>query len=119
MSWICALKEKQLFAPFTFDGSCNKDLFKMWLEKCLLPKLEKGDIIVIDNASFHKGEDIRKMVEKAGCEIWYLPAYSPDLNKIENWWAVLKTSMKQKLLEFKTVKECVDFAFYNCPNVSA
>ena len=82
MGWICALKEKQLFAPFTFDGSCNKHLFKMWLEEWRLPKLEKGDIIVIDNASFHKGEDIREIIEKAGCEIWYLPAYSPDLNKI-------------------------------------
>ncbi|NES66391.1 MAG: IS630 family transposase, partial [Okeania sp. SIO2D1] len=71
-----SLKEKELFAPFRFDGSCNKDLFKMWLEECLLPKLEKGDIIVIDNASFHQGEDIRKMIEKAGCEIWYLPAPS-------------------------------------------
>ncbi len=41
----------------------------MWLENCLLPKLEKGDIIVIDNASFHKGEDIKKIVKKAGCFI--------------------------------------------------
>jgi transposase len=91
----------------------------MWLENCLLPKLEKGDIIVIDNASFHKGEDLQKIVEKAGCFIWYLPPYSPDLNKIENWWAVLKTWMKQKLKEFESVKECVDAAFKNCPNVSA
>jgi hypothetical protein len=37
----------------TFGGSCNRDLFEMWLEECLLPQLQPGDIIVIDNASFH------------------------------------------------------------------
>ena len=65
------------------------------------------------------GESIREIVEDAGCEIWYLPAYSPDLNKIENWWSVLKTWMKQMLPEFETVRECFDAAFRNCPNVFA
>ncbi len=68
---------------------------------------------------FISGESIREIVEDAGCEIWYLPTYSPDLNKIENWWSVLKTWMKQMLPEFKTVRECVDAAFKNCPNVFA
>jgi hypothetical protein len=101
----------------------------------LIPQLEPGDIIIVDNATFHKGETIREIVENAGCELWYLPAYSPDLNKIEremcrgflglqnraveNWWSVLKTWMKQMLPEFKTVRECVDTAFKNCPNVFA
>lgn len=83
----------------------------------MIPQLSPGDIIVIDNATFHKGENIRKLVKEAGCEIWYLPAYSPDLNKIENWWAVLKNWMKQRLKEFDTVRECVDAAFKYCPNV--
>ncbi len=106
-------------APLTFEGSCNKDLFEAWLKDCLLPVLDPGDIIIIDNASFHKGESIKELVEKAGCEIWYLPPYSPDMNKIENWWAVLKTWMKQRLNEFQTVRECVDAAFIKCPNVCA
>ena len=119
VSWLVALKSGQLFAPLTFQGSCNKNLFETWLKNCLLPKLERGDIIIIDNASFHKGEYIREIIESAGCEIRYLPPYSPDLNKIENWWAVLKTWMRQRLKEFETVRECVDAAFKNCPNVSA
>jgi len=49
----------------------------------------------------------------------YLPPYSPEENKIENWWAVLKTWMKQRFKEFETVRECVGAAFKNCPNVSA
>jgi transposase len=68
---------------------------------------------------FISGETIRKIVEEAECELWYLPAYSPDLNKIENWWSALKTRMKQMLPEFKTVRECVDTTFKNCPNVFA
>lgn len=119
MSWLSALKSGKLLAPLTFEGSCNRDLFETWLRDCLIPQLKPGDIIIIDNASFHKGEDIRKIVEEAEVEIWYLPPYSPDLNKIENWWAVLKTWMKQKLKEFETVRECVDAAFMNCPNVCA
>jgi len=85
----------------------------------LIPQLESGDIIILDNATFHQGERSREIVEEAGCELWYLPAYSPDLNKIENWWSVLKTWMKQRLKEFDTVRECVDAAFKNCPNVFA
>ena len=118
-SWISALTEKKLFAPLAFEGSCNRDLFEFWLKDCLIPQLNPGDIIIIDNATFHKGENIRKIVEEAGCEILYLPAYSPDLNKIENWWAVLKKQMKQRLKEFDTVRECVDAVFKNCPNVFA
>ena len=100
-------------------GCFTRDLFDAWLSLSLIPQLEPGDIIIVDNATFHKGENIKEMVESAGCEIWYLPAYSPDLNKIENWWPVLKTWMKQMLPEFETVRECVDAAFKNCPNVFA
>ena len=49
-----ALKQEELFAPITFSGSCNRDLFERWLEQSLLPQLQPGDVIVIDNASFHR-----------------------------------------------------------------
>ncbi len=54
VSWIAALKQGQLFAPMTFSGSCNRALFESWLEKCLVPHLQLGDVIVIDNARFHR-----------------------------------------------------------------
>jgi transposase len=54
VSWIAALKQEKLFAPITFSGSCNRDLFETWLEQSLLPQLQPGDVIVIDNASFHR-----------------------------------------------------------------
>lgn len=114
---IAALKQGNLFAPMTFVGSCNRDLFEIWLEECLLPKLQPGDVIVIDNASFHRSQTIDEIVAEAGCEVWYLPAYSPDLNKIEHWWFMLKNWMRQRWDEFGSFRNCVDAAFKYCPNV--
>ncbi len=75
-------------------------LFEMWLAQCLVPQLQRGDVIVIDTASFHHSQSIEEIVAEAGCEIWYLPPYSPDLNKIEHWWFVLKNWMRQRWDEF-------------------
>lgn len=63
---------------------------KLGAPNCLISQLTPGDIIIIAHATFHKGEAIKQLIEEARCEIYYLPAYSPDLKKIENWWAVLK-----------------------------
>lgn len=117
VSWIAALKEGGIFAPMTFTGACNRDLFEMWLEKCLLPKLNPGDTIIIDNASFHKSQAIEDLAAQFGCELWYLPPYSPDFNPIENWWFVLKNWMRQRWDEFDSFRDCVDAAFAVCPNV--
>lgn len=80
----------------TVAGSCNRDLFELWLEECLFPQLQPGDMIVIDNASFHRSQVIDEIVAAAGCESWYLPPYSPDLNLIEHWLFVLKNWMRQR-----------------------
>lgn len=103
----------------TFTGACNRDLFEMWLEECLLPQLQPGSAIVIDNASFHRSCVIDELVTQAGCEMWYLPPYSPDLNKIEHWWSVLKNWMRQRINEFESFRDCVDAAFKHSPNVAA
>ena len=117
VSWIAALKQGNLFAPMTNICSCNRDLFQMWLEECLLPQLQRSDIIIIDNASFHRSQTIDEIVAAAGCELWYLPTYSPDLNKIEHWWFVLKNWMRQRWDEFDDFRDCVDAAFKHCPNL--
>lgn len=128
---IAALKQGNIFAPMTFSGSCNRDLFELWLEESLLPQLQPKDVIVIDNASFHHSQSIEDVVAAAGCELWYLPPYSPccyfrtdtlpektaDLNQIEHWWFVLKNWMRQRWDEFDTFRDCVDAAFKQRPNV--
>lgn len=119
VSWIAALQAGDLFAPMTFVGTCNRDLFELWLAECLLPQLQIGDIIVIDNASFHHSQMIEEMVLAGGCEIWYLPPYSPDYNEIEHRWFGLKNWMRQRWDEFDSFRDCVDAAFNQCPNIYA
>jgi len=75
-----ALCNPQLIAPFTVEGACNRTVFEMWLETSLLPTLEPGQVLVMDNATFHKGGRIFQLIQDAGCQLLYLPPYSPDLN---------------------------------------
>jgi transposase len=53
------------------------------VEKVLVPSLEPGQIVVMDNLSAHRPKRIRELIEQQGCELLYLPAYSPDYNPIE------------------------------------
>lgn len=87
------------------------------MKKCLVSQLIPPDIVLIDNATFHQSETVRELIEEAGCEVWFLPKYSPDLNKIERWWFVLKNWMKQKMHEFENLRDCIEAAFRKCPNV--
>jgi len=119
LSWIAALKQGVLLVPMTFEGFCNRDLFELWLEQCLVPQLQPGDVIVIDNASFHRSQTIEEIVAAAGCQLWYLPPYSPDLNQIEQWWFVLKNWMRQRWNDFDSFRDCVDAAFNKSPYVHA
>jgi hypothetical protein len=70
--------------PFYFDDYTNTDNFCIWLEKILCPELRPGQVVIMDNASFHKSPRIRKIIENVGCQLLYLPPYSPDLNPIEH-----------------------------------
>ena len=56
----------------------------------LVPRLKPGQIVIMDNASIHKTDATRKLIKEAGCELIFLPPYSPDLNPIEHFWADLK-----------------------------
>ena len=67
----------------------------MWIEKCLVPVLIAGQLVILDNASFHKSPKIRQAIEAAGANLLFLPAYSPDLNKIEHQWAALKAGLRK------------------------
>ena len=79
---IAALCNKKLLAPFTVEGSCNRVVFETWLSECLIPVLQPGQLIILDNATFHKGGIIRQLIEDVGCFLLYLPPYSVLLQKI-------------------------------------
>lgn len=72
-------------------------MIEAWLDKFLLPQVQPGQVIVMDNAPFHNSRKIRQLIEKAGCELLFLPTYSPDLNPIEHWWHKVKTAIKKEL----------------------
>ncbi len=64
INMIAALCNGNLMAPFTVDGSCNRIVFEMWLENFLLPTLEPGQVVIMDNAAFHKGGRIQQQASR-------------------------------------------------------
>jgi hypothetical protein len=76
-------KEQGMGASLVLEGSTNGTVFETYLEEVLLPTLKSGQVVVMDNLSAHKGEKVRELIEGKGCELIYLPPYSPDFNPIE------------------------------------
>lgn len=79
-----------------FQSNVNTDIFTSWVVQDLIPKLPPCSVIVMDNATFHKGSAMQKSLETAGHTLFYLPAYSPDLNPIEHKWAQAKAIRKKQ-----------------------
>lgn len=111
ISMVAASCCRQVIAPMTFVGYCNTKLIEMWVEFFLLPELLPGQIVIMDNASFHGSARIRQLIEQAGCQLIFLPAYSPDLNKIEKFWARLKNYLRKIIHQFDCLQDAVDHAF--------
>lgn len=108
VNMIAAYCNGQLFAPFTVEGSCNRTVFETWLETCLIPMLKPGQVVIADNAKFHKGGRILQLIEAAGCELKYLPSYSPDLNKIEQCWYGLKSRIHKQISQFNSLRDAME-----------
>jgi transposase len=77
------------------EGPTTKAVFEAYLERVLAPSLRPRQIVVMDNLSSHKGSRVRELVEARGCELMYLPAYSPDLNPIEEVFSKLKALLRR------------------------
>ena len=86
---VAGLRLSGLVAQKAFDKPMNAATFEEWVEKCLVPALSKGDIVVMDNLSSHKGPRVEKLITDAGAQLRYLPSYRPDMNPIEK--ALLQT----------------------------
>lgn len=108
VNMIAGYRDGKLIAPFTVEGACNRTVFELWLETFLIPVLQPGQRLVIDNASFHHGGRIEAMVEAAGCSVVYLPPYSPDLNRIEKCWAWLKSRVRKQLRETGELRDAME-----------
>lgn len=110
---VAAQCGKKILAPMTFRGPCNTRLFVAWVKQMLVPELRPGQTVVMDNASFHKSPMVKDAIEAAGCNLVYLPPYSPDLNPIEKFWANLKRWINQHLPHMEDLHKAICFFFKN------
>ena len=98
-----------LIAPMIFEGYTTKEVFKAYLQKMLLPAIKnKNMTIILDNAPFHKGEDVKELVKGSGNNIKYLPPYSPDLNPIEKKWSQIKKLYRKMTHKFEDKMELIN-----------
>ncbi|MBT6207489.1 MAG: IS630 family transposase [Francisellaceae bacterium] len=110
-SFIAGEIDGEIIAPFCYTGTCDSNIFNLWLKDFLLPELNPGTTIVMDNAAIHKSNDTKTLVESHKCKILFLPAYSPDLNPIERLWSRIKSIIKKSISGFKTLANAIDHAF--------
>ena len=94
-TFVAALRTSGMVAPMVLDGPINGAAFQAYVDQVLVPELEPGDIVVMDNLGSHKGAGIRVAIEAAGASLLYLPPYSPDFNPIENAFAKLKAMLRK------------------------
>lgn len=131
LTLVAALRIDALTAPYVIDGAMDGPSFLAYVEQVLVPTLRKGDTVFMDNLRTHKIHGVREALRAAGAELRYLPAYSPDLNPIEQAFAKLKAALRKgaartveallkligKLLKTFAPEECANYfrhAGYEC-----
>jgi len=123
MTFLAALRWDRIDAPFVLDGPINGEWFRAYVEQVLVPTLQPGDVVILDNLGSHRGKTIRRAIRDAGAHLIFLPPYSPDLNPIEQVFAKLKTLLRKaaertveatwrrigQLLDHFTPEECANY----------
>jgi len=102
-TFICGLRYNRVTAPFVLDGPMDGPHFLAYVEQILAPTLKKGQIVFLDNVSTHKVDGVEQAIEARGARAVFLPAYSPDLNPIEQFFARLKSFLRK--MKARTVEQ--------------
>jgi transposase len=97
LTFLAALRVDQVTAPGVFDGPINGECFLSYVEQVLVPSLRPRDIVVMDNLGSHKARAIRDAITQAGARLVFLPAYSPDLNPIEQTFSKIKSVLRRAM----------------------
>ena len=79
----------------SIEGSSDTESFGLYMRNVLAPRLEAGQIALMDNLSVHKSKWVRELIEERGCQLWLLPSYSPDLNPIEEAFSKVKNLLRK------------------------
>jgi transposase len=95
LTFVAALRCESMTAPMLIKGAMNGEAFLAYVEQCLVPTLERGDIVVMDNVPSHKVDGVQAAIEAAGATLRYLPPYSPDLNPIEAAYSACKAFLRK------------------------
>jgi transposase len=77
------------------EGATTARVFEAYVEKVLAPSLKEGQIVIMDNLGAHRPKRVRELIEQRGCELVYLPAYSPEYNPIEEAFAKIKNLLRK------------------------
>jgi len=93
---LSSLTSSGMGPSLAVEGATTRVVFEAYLEEALCPSLCAGQVVVMDNLSAHKGEKVRELIEERGCELLYLPPYSPDLNPIEQAFSKMKALMRKR-----------------------
>jgi transposase len=94
-TFVAGLRRSAMVAPWVLDGPMNRDAFTTYVARVLVPELQPGDIVIMDNLSSHKAPAVRQAIEAAGAALLFLPPYSPDFNPIEQAFAKLKAHLRK------------------------
>jgi len=94
LSGIGALGLRGMIATMSVDGAVDTEIFNIFVTQVLVPVLQPGDVVVLDNLSVHHASMIEQAVSTGGGTVLFLPPYSPDLSPIEPCWAKLKTFLR-------------------------
>jgi transposase len=106
-TFIGALTVRGLQAPAVIDGTMNGDRFLDYVTNILIPTLQSGDILVMDNLPVHKRVAVREALDAQGITVLFLPPYSPDLNPIEKAFSKLKSLLRK--VQKRTVPELQEY----------
>ena len=121
-TFIAALRQDRLDAPWVMEGAINRDLFNTYVETQLAPTLNPGDVVILDNLPSHKSQKAAETLREVGAWFLFLPPYSPDLNPIEMAFSKLKTRVRKAAARtyddlWKTVGQVCDlFSPRECSN---
>lgn len=95
VSLLASLQLDGLGPGLQVEGAIDREVFETFVAQQLVPILQPGQIVVLDNLSVHKSTRARDLIEAAGAQLWFLPTYSPDLNPIEHAFSKLKHQLRQ------------------------
>ena len=112
---IAGYVNRKSIASMVFNGSCNTKLFETWIEEFLIKELKPGQVVIMDNASFHRSQRTKELIESVNCKLIFLAPYSPDLNPIEKFWANMKRWLECNMASFKLLYDAIAY-FFNMPN---